>query len=298
MTAATPTLRAVTRGSRLALLQTEIVVSLLQDARPDVSVETVTVRTAGDENQTAPIGQIMDGAFVRGVEAALLDGRADLAVHSAKDVPTTEPPGLTLAAFPPRAAASDVLVSRDGAPFTRLSHGARLGTSSPRRAAVARALRPDLDVRQIRGNVDTRLRKLSDGEYDAIVLAEAGLARMDLLDHVAERLDPDVWVPPAGQGALAVQTRHGQESEGIVAEIDDPDTRVALTAERAALRRLGSGCSIPAGIYARLVGGELVMRGLLISTDGRRAVLADYAGPPEQAEAIGAALAHRLIERF
>ena len=293
--AKTSTIRAATRGSTLALEQTEIVAALLRAHYPDLHLEVVTVRTAGDVNQSAPVSQLGDGAFVRGVEAALLDGRADIAVHSAKDLPSTETPGLVLAAFPERGDARDVLVSRTGCGFAELPPGARLGTGSPRRAAIARALRPDLEVAGIRGNVDTRLRKLRDGEYDTIVLAAAGLARLGLLDQVSEYLDPAVWVPPPGQGVLAVQCRAGDRAEQVLASLDYAATRAAITAERAVLRRLGSGCRAPVGAYAVAADGGLTLRGVLFPETGGAPVTAERMGAAADAERLGVALADDLL---
>jgi len=289
-------LRVATRGSALALEQTEIVARLLRGCHPGVRVEIVIVTTAGDTNQVAPVAQLGDGAFVRGVEAALLEGRADVAVHSAKDVPTTEIAGLVLAAFPARADARDAIVSRDGRPFAALPPGARLGTSSPRRAAIARSLRPDLEVLPVRGNVDTRLRKLAAGEYDALVLAAAGLARLGLTERVAEFCDPSVWAPAAGQGGLAVQCRAGDPAEALLAAIDEPYTRAAVVAERAVLRRLGSGCRTPVGAHAMVDDETILVRGVLLSPDGSRTVRAERTGWIKDAEHLGMSLAEELIE--
>jgi hydroxymethylbilane synthase len=286
-----------TRGSTLALEQAQIVARLLQGQHPGTLVELVTVTTAGDADQRAPVTQLGDGAFVRGVEAALLDGRADIAVHSVKDVPTTEPDGLVLAAFPARADPRDAIVSRDSHRFAELPAGARIGTSSPRRAAIARSLRPDLDVLPIRGNVDTRVRTLGAGEYDAVVLAAAGLDRLGLEEQVTEWCDPSVWVPAAGQGALAVQCRAGDPVLELLAASDDAETHVAVSAERAVLRRLGSGCRTPVGINAKVTGGAVSIRAILISPDGRRSAVAEGAGPSEMADAIAVSVADDLIRR-
>jgi hydroxymethylbilane synthase len=290
-------LRLATRGSALALEQTAIVERALRAHHPGLVTELVTVTTTGDANQNAPVTQLGDGAFVRGVEAALVEGRADVAVHSAKDVPTTEPPGLTLAAFPERADPRDVIVSRDRRRFAELPAGARLGTSSPRRAAIARSLRPDTEVLPIRGNVDTRLRKLHAGEYDALVLAAAGLARLGRGTDATEFCDPLVWVPAPGQGILAIQCRSGDPAAQIVAAIDHAPTHAAIAAERAVLRRLGSGCRTPVGAYARIADDTLVVRAVLVSPDGRRTVIAERDGSPDDAEQIGTALANDLIRR-
>ena len=289
-------LRVATRGSALALRQTELVAAALQARWPGLGIELVTVRTTGDRDQSAPIASLGDGVFVRGVEAELLAGRADIAVHSAKDLPTAEPPGLVLAAFPARGDPRDVLVSRAGGTLADLHSGARLGTASPRRAALARALRPDLDVALIRGNVDTRLHKLNDGEYDALVLAAAGLERLDRAEQVSEYLDPRSWVPAPGQGALAVQCRTGDVAERLLAPMDDAATRAAVTAERAVLRRLGSGCRVPVGAYARPDDGRLALRAILIAPDGRQSVTVDLHGATAEAERLGATAAHDLME--
>lgn len=290
-------LRAVTRGSALALAQTELVATMLRERHQSVVVDIVTVRTAGDVNQSAPVAQLGDGAFVRGVEAALLEERADFAVHSAKDIPSVETPALILAAFPERADPRDVLVSREGRRFAELAPGARVGTGSPRRAALLRSLRPDLVVREIRGNVDTRLAKLDAGEYDAVLLAASGLSRLGLLTRVTEYLDPLVWLPPPGQGALAAQCRAESDARPLLTAIDDPTTRAAVMAERGVLFRLGNGCSTPVGAHAVVQDGTLLLRGVLVSPDGRRTVLAERTGAVADAEIIGAGLAEDLLRR-
>jgi hydroxymethylbilane synthase len=296
MTAPSTVVRLASRGSALALEQTAIVARLLRDRHPGLVTEVVTVTTAGDADQRAPITQLGDGAFVRGVEAALLAGRADIAVHSAKDVPTTEPAGLVLAAFPERADPRDTIVTHDGRPFAALPQGARLGTSSPRRAAIARSLRPDLEIVPVRGNVDTRLRKLAAGECDALVLAAAGLARMHLLDRVAEYCDPSVWVPAAGQGALAVQCRTDDAARTLLLAIDHPPTHAAIVAERAFLLRLGSGCRTPVGAHAKAADhGSLRLRAVLVAPDGSRVVAVQRAGPATGAEALGRDVADDLM---
>jgi hydroxymethylbilane synthase len=291
------TLRIATRGSALALRQTEIVAEALRAAHPHVAIERVIVRTVGDQNQRAPVAQLGDGAFVRGVEAALLDGSADVAVHSAKDMPTIEPPELVIAAFPERADPRDVLVSRGGQRFAELPVGARLGTGSPRRAAIVRMLRPDLDVQQIRGNIDTRLRELDAGVYDAIVLAAGGLARMGWLGRVTEYLNPAQWVPPAGQGALAVQCRGGSPVAELLSTIDHAPTRAAVTAERTLLRRLGAGCRVPVGAHGSVSDGVLTLDGVLLAPDGRERFTARARAQLADAVALGAAVADDLIRQ-
>lgn len=290
-------LRVATRGSPLALKQAELVVEALRALRPDLLPETVIVRTAGDQNQTVPVTHLGDGAFVRGVEAALLDGRADIAVHSAKDIPSTETPGLVLAAFPPRGDPRDALVSRGGHRLAELPAGARVGTGSPRRQALLRALRPDLEAVPARGNVDTRLRRLHEGAYDALILAAAGLERLGLSGLVPEYLDPTVWVPAAGQGALAVQCRAAGPERALLSALDHPPTRAAVIAERAVLRRLGSGCRVPVGVHGWVEDATLVLRGVLLAPDGSRTVTAALTGAPTDAEALGRALAEDLLRK-
>jgi hydroxymethylbilane synthase len=292
-----PAVRVATRGSALALRQAELVAEALRAHRPDLTVTLVVVHTAGDRNPQAPIPSLGDGVFVRGVEAELFAGRADIAVHSAKDLPTAETPGLVLAAFPPRADAGDVLVSRDGATLATLPAGARVGTGSPRRAALVRARRPDVAVVSIRGNVDTRLRRLHEGVCDAVVLAAAGLERLLLAGHVSEKLDPTTWLPAPGQGALAVQCRRGDSAEEWLAALDDAATRAAVTAERAVLRRLGSGCRTPVGAYARPEGSGLVLRAALIAPDGTAEVRAAAGAPLADAERLGVAVAEELLAK-
>ncbi len=290
--------RIATRGSALALRQANMIAADLRASLPGLAVELVTISTTGDRNRADAISTLGDGVFVRSVEVALLDGRAEIAVHSAKDIPTSEtdePERLVLAAFPTRADPRDVLISGIGADFASLPPDARLGTGSPRRAAVAKHLRGDLEVTLIRGNVDTRLRKLGEGEYDAIVLAAAGLARLNLLDRVSEYLDPAVWIPAPGQGILAVQCLRGSPIEQLLAPLDDASARAAITAERAVLRTLGTGCRTPVGAYAMVEGSRLWLRGMLLSPDGSRREVAEQRGSITDAEALGCSLARALI---
>jgi len=236
------------------------------------------------------------------IEVALRVGGIDLAVHSAKDLSSTLPPDMVLAAFLPRADARDVLISGEGAKLSDLPAGARVGTSSPRRACLLRALRPDLTLLDIRGNVDTRLRKLREGQYDAIVLAAAGLERLGLLDSVTEWLDPRSFVPAVAQGALAIEVRAGDTYvTELAGALNDPDTSIAVRAERAFLARLKAGCSLPVGAYATLEGGSLHLTGMIgtVEADGGTVVRGEYIGElapaslmPEEA---GTALADRLL---
>ena len=264
-------LRIGTRGSRLALAQAEIVRGQLLDIQPDLRLELTEIATKGDLIQDRPLAEIGgNGLFATQIEVALRDGEVDLAVHSAKDLPSTIAPDLALAAFLPRADARDVLISASGKGLSELPGGARIGTSSPRRAVQIGALRPDLQIRDIRGNVDTRLRKLREGGYDAIVLAAAGLARLGLLDQVTEWLDTTMILPAVGQGALAVEVRAGDgEMLRLASMLNDTDTSVAVLAERAFLARMGASCKLPVAAFGRVDGGRLHLEAMIAYEAGR-----------------------------
>jgi len=263
--------RIGTRGSTLARTQTGHVVDALRTLG-DLEIETVHIRTDGDRltGSLATLGGT--GVFVTALRDALLDGRCDLAVHSLKDLPTGEAPGLTVAAIPPRVDARDALCTRDGRPLVALPDGARVGTGSPRRAAQLLAVRPDLVVVDLRGNVDTRLRRVADGGLDAVVLAAAGLERIGRLDATTVPLDPTVMVPAPGQGALAVECRADLDPGSALAQalraLDDLPTRLAVTAERALLATLEAGCSAPVGAYARVDGRRLALSATVVAADG------------------------------
>jgi hydroxymethylbilane synthase len=253
-------LRIGTRGSTLAVTQTGHVVEMLRAS--GVAVEVETIATRGDVAAPAAVGGLAgDGVFVREIEQALLDGRIDAAVHSLKDLPTAETPGLALTCFPPRAPAFDALVARAGTTLAGLPAGAIVGTSSLRRIVQVRRLRPDLEVRGVRGNVDTRLRRLDAGDYDCLILAAAGLHRLGLAGRVVESLEPDAFWPAVGQGALVVQARADDaRTRELLAPLDHPPTRAAVRAERACLAELAGGCLAPIGGWARLdAAGRLVL---------------------------------------
>ncbi|HEY8450539.1 MAG TPA: hydroxymethylbilane synthase [Bacillota bacterium] len=308
--------RVGTRGSRLARAQTAAVVRALERAWPGERFETVTIRTTGDRDRRRPLGAFAtNGIFVKEIERALLHGRIDLAVHSAKDLPSESDPGLAIAAFPPRAAVHDVMITpRDWPPdadgLPRLPQGARVGTSSVRRSAQLREWRPDLELHALRGNVDGRLRKLWELELDAIVLAAAGLMRLGLLPgafalgqpleldlppgrraHLYP-LDPERFVPAAGQGALAVQIRRDDAAAAQLLEpLNDPATEQALRAERSYLEAMGASCAVPIGAYARVGGQELTLYGYYAAAHPPRSLLS---GPRTQPEELGRALARKL----
>lgn len=285
-----------TRGSRLALRQTQLVVDALRARFPNIELAIREVRTEGDRRAGEPLSRIGgQGVFVKELEAALLRGEIDLAVHSLKDVPAELADGCTLAAFPKRGDPRDALV---GSTLKDLPVGARVGTGSARRAVQLRALRPDIEAVEVRGNVDTRVGKVEQGDVDAAVLAVAGLARLGLLERAAEVFAPEAMLPAVGQGALAVETR-GDDDEAIevVAAIDDNETRLACGAERAFLRRLGGGCRLPFGALATIEDGALRVRGFISDADGSRVFGGESSGDPDGAEEIGAALAQRLLDQ-
>src|SRR5580658_1958116 len=245
-------LRIGSRGSQLALWQANHIAMLLRSQRN--SVEIQIIKTTGDRLQDVSFEQVgSKGMFTKEIEEALADGRVDLAVHSLKDLPTELPAIVVLAATPTRADARDAFVSVHHSNLAALPFGARVGTSSPRRRAQLKALRPDVEAVEFRGNVDTRLRKLADGRVDAILLAAAGLDRLDKTEWVRERLEPRDFCPAAGQGALGIETRKDDAATiAAVAFLDDASTRFAVTAERAALAALGGGCQVPIGVYCRV----------------------------------------------
>lgn len=285
-------LRIGSRGSKLALWQAEWVAREL--ARLGESARIEIIRTTGDKMTDAALAQVGGkGLFTREIEEALLAGRIDLAVHSLKDLPTALPEGLELAAVPAREDARDAVVGR---PLSRLEPGARVGTSSLRRTAQLRLLRPDLIIEPVRGNVDTRLRKLAEGRYEAIVLALAGLRRLGWEERVAEILPLETMLPAVGQGALAIETREGDGvARAACRPLEDADTRRAVTAERALLAALGGGCQVPIAAHAEIFGGALRLRAAVISPDGIQAVRDEIRGAPDDAEELGRELARRLL---
>jgi hydroxymethylbilane synthase len=294
------TVRIATRASLLARTQSGHVADALR-AATGLDVELVHVRTHGDADQTTPLASFGGvGVFVTAVRDAVLRGDADVAVHSLKDLPTLPAEGLTVAAIPLRQDPRDALVARDGLTLATLPEGARVGTGSPRRVAQLLALRPDLDVVALRGNVDTRVRAVTDGTLDAVVLARAGLARLDRLDVVTEAIATDLMLPAPAQGALAVECRDDDVAVlDALRLLDDGPTRAAVTAERALLAELEAGCSAPVGAYATVSGtGEqqlVHLTGRVVSLDGRTQVLNSVTGAADDAEELGRALARDLL---
>ena len=290
-------LRIGTRGSLLARTQTGMVVARLQEANPDVEIETRIIQTTGDMRRDVPFAQVgTKGMFVKEIEQALLDGSIDVGVHSLKDMPSELPDGLELACVPAREDPMDALLARNGLTFALLPQHAVVGTSSLRRQAQLRALRPDLRLEELRGNLDTRLRKLDAGEYDAILLAVAGLNRLGLGGRITERLAPEICVPAAGQGALALETRCGDtETLARLHTVHDPVSAAAVEAERAFLAALGGGCSVPAGALATIVGSRLHLVGLIAAPDGSCVLRAERTGDLSAAAQIGAELSAALL---
>jgi len=294
--------RVATRASVLARTQSQLVADGLAD-RIGQAVELVEVRTHGDIDQSTPLTQMGGvGVFVTAVREAVVSGAADVAVHSLKDLPTAPADGLTIACVPVRVDARDVLIARDGLTLETLPAGSRVGTGSPRRACQIEAVRPDLDVVAIRGNVDTRIALVSQGIVDAVVLARAGLERLGRLAEVTQTLDFDVMLPAPGQGALAVEARLINDDERLataLADLDHPETRLAVTAERALLAALEAGCSAPVGAYATVTDNAGIsmihLAGLLGVREGAGYIRKSVTGFSADAEKLGRQLAEELL---
>ena len=290
--------RVGTRGSALARLQTDLVLERLRPLYPHLEFQVITVTTQGDANAAAPLAGMGLGVFVKEIEQQLMDGRLDMAVHSLKDMPTLLPEGLALAALLPREDPRDVLVNRYGCRLEQLPEGARIGTSSPRRQAQLLSRRPDLAVVPIRGNVETRLRKAEGEECDGAILAAAGLIRLGLADRITEYLSPQSFVPPPGQGILAVETRADDgRMAGILRAVDHAATRYAATAERAFLERLGGGCQVPVGAYAQSDGDLMNLTVFLGAPDGQQTFQAKVRGLTRSPHQLAADAHLALVER-
>jgi hydroxymethylbilane synthase len=290
-------LRIGTRGSLLAKWQAEYVRKLIFQAS-GIDGEIVIIKTSGDKLQTSSLSQIGGkGIFVKELEDALIAESIDIAVHSVKDIPTETPSRLSFPAIIRREDIRDCLVSGNGATLAMLRNGARVGTGSLRRQAQLRHLRPDLDIRDLRGNVDTRLRKVESGEYDAVMLAKAGLDRLGCAHRISEVFSPEVCMPAVGQGALGVQCRAADaETSAALEKLDDPETRTAIIAERTLLSVLQGGCQVPLGAWARIDRGELILEACVCSIDGLQYVKQRVTAPPDQARELGQRMAQLLIE--
>lgn len=292
-----PPLRIATRKSQLALWQAEHVAALLRREHPGLEVQLVPMTTKGDRIQDRSLAAIGGkGLFIKELETALEDGHAELAVHSMKDVPGEIPEGLMIAAVLPRADARDALVAPAARGLEELPRGARLGTSSLRRQAQVLAARPDLRIEPLRGNVDTRLRRLDAGELDAIILACAGLLRLGLETRIAARLDPRVLLPAVSQGIIGVECRSSdRRSRDVLRVLDDAATRTAMEAERAFARRLGGSCQSPIAAHAHIDANRLTLEGLVAEPDGSRLLRDSISGSASRAQALGEELAERVL---
>jgi hydroxymethylbilane synthase len=290
-------LRIGTRGSLLAKWQAEFVRKQIFQTS-GIESEIIIIKTTGDKMQQSALSQIGGkGIFIKELEDALLDESIDIAVHSVKDIPTEVPPGMSFPAICRREDVRDCLVSGNGATLASLRQGARVGTGSLRRQAQLRRARPDLDVRDLRGNVDTRLRKVESGEYDAVMLAKAGLDRLGWTHRISETLSPDVCMPAVGQGALGIECRASDaETSAALDKLNDAETRSAIVAERSLLSVLHGGCQVPLGAWARIEGNEMILDACVCSIDGLQYVKQRATAPPEQARALGERMAHLLIE--
>lgn len=289
-----------TRGSALARWQAEYVKTLLLSVQPDLSITLRVIRTRGDVIQDVPLAQVGGkGLFVKEIEEALLSGDADLAVHSVKDVPMILPDGLLLGCIPRRENPADCLLAREPCTLDSLPVGARVGTSSLRRQAQLLAKRPDLAIESLRGNVDTRLRKLREGMYDAIVLAAAGLARLGLAAPHQSLLAPDEFLPAVGQGAIGIECREDDTAIfTLLAGLEDTETRVCVEAERGFLAGLDGGCQVPIAGHAVLADDETVrLDGLVAEVDGSRLLRETAQGHTSQAREVGLSLAETLLSR-
>ena len=298
MTPASPSrLRLGTRGSSLALAQARMMAARLRELHPGLEAEEVVIRTRGDELVDSPLHQVGGkGLFVKEIEEALLGGRIDAAVHSLKDLPGELPPGLVLGAVPEREEPWDVLVSRGGESIRNLAPGSRVGTSSLRRRAQLLRYRKDLEVVDLRGNVDTRLRKVAEGQVHAAILAAAGLNRLGLGERATEALAPEVMLPAVAQGALGIETREGDaETLALLAALEHLPTRQAVEAERRAMAVLEGGCKVPMAAFAEPRRGRLHLRALVASLDGRRLAEAEGEGAPGDASALGGEVARRIL---
>jgi hydroxymethylbilane synthase len=285
-----------TRGSRLALAQTRYVISLLRNKFPDLEFDVEIIRTRGDKIKDAPLAKIGGkGLFVKEIDDAVSRGRVDFAVHSMKDVPTELQRGLAIAAVPEREDPCDVLISRSGRVLDELPERSVIGTSSLRRRAEVLHFRGDIVVRDLRGNVDTRLRKLRRGDYDAIVMAKAGLKRLGFDENITQELPVEDFLPAVGQGAIAVVAREGYSGLSILRAINHPESFYRVLAERAFLERIGGGCQVPMGAHTAVDGGRLIIKAAVFSRDGSDRIDAESEGSITEAEEVGRSCAEKLL---
>ncbi len=292
------TIRLGTRGSALALWQTNWALSLLREAAPELNFEPVVIKTTGDQRQDIPLPAVgAQGMFVKELELALEDGTIDLAVHSSKDLPSVLHPGLTLAAFLPREDVHDALISLKWKSLAELPDGARIGTGSFRRQSQLKAHNPTWQFSDIRGNLDTRLKKLETEDLDAIVLAAAGLKRLGWGDRITELLPIGVCLPAVGQGAVALEIRENDaQMHQLLSLVDHATTRAAVLAERAFLREVQGGCQAPVGAHATLQGDQMILEAVVAAMDGSKVLRRSMEGPMAKPEVLGTALARELFD--
>ena len=292
-------IRIGTRASALALWQAEWVKAELEKKYPGMTVSLTKIKTTGDKILDVPLAQVGGkGLFVKEIEEAMLANEIDIAVHSMKDVPTMFPDGLHLSCITKREDARDALLTRNNMKFKDLPQGATIGTSSLRRQAQLMSVRPDFKIAQLRGNVDTRLRKLKEGQFDAIILAAAGVRRLGLAENVSEYIDPSISLPAIGQGALGIECRvDDRELNDLIAFFNHQDTRTCVTGERALLRRLEGGCQVPIACYGQMMNGKLHLIGLVGSVDGKRIIKETIEGEADKAEKLGVTLAEKLLSK-
>jgi len=288
-----------TRASKLALWQANWVKSALIQAYPQQNIELVTIKTKGDKILDVPLAKVGGkGLFVKEIEQALLDGRIDIAVHSMKDMPSEIPAGLCIGAIPTREDSADVLISKNGLHLSELKHGGVIGTSSLRRGAQIRHMRPDIIIVPLRGNVETRLKKLQTENMDAVVLAAAGVKRLNLEHRITEYLDPDIMLPAVGQGALSIEIRQNDpDIQSIIKTLDDPPTRAIVTGERAFLNYLGGSCQVPIAGHGEINRNTFNLTGLVADLDGSRILKATLSGSTDSTETIGIRLAQQLLDQ-
>jgi hydroxymethylbilane synthase len=291
------TIRIGSRGSQLALWQAGWVQTQINQNHPDYTTQLVIIKTTGDKITDVPLAKVGGkGLFVKEIEEALLDGRIDIAVHSMKDMPSEIPPGLCICAVPQRENPLDALVSDRYASIDALPQGARLGTGSLRRAAQLLHYRPDLNIAPLRGNLDTRLKKLADTDLDAIVLASAGLKRLGMADRISTYIEPEIMLPAVGQGALCIEGRSNDEEIGPIASgLDHAESHIAVLAERAFSQRLEGGCQVPIAAHATLDDNRLQVSGMVAELDGRQVLKDTVEGSCDQAAALGLKLAENLL---
>ena len=288
-----------TRGSPLALKQAEEILEGLRSLHPDKTFETKVITTQGDRNNNVPISRFgFKGVFVKELENHLIEGDIDIAVHSMKDMPSEDPIDFSISAIPPRQDARDVLITAKSLRLVHLPTGARIGSGSPRRSVQLKAIRPDLEVLEIRGNIDTRMNKVHQGQYDGVVLAAAGLIRMGWQERVTEYLPVEVCLPAAGQGALAVEVRaHDEETGRLVEGLDHPQSRRIVEAERALIRRLGGGCLAPITAYGSYDDVTFVLKGLVADPISNHIIKAEVQGVKETPEQLAGMLAEKLLSQ-